>query len=357
LEVLDDIKYIKSQDKSDMLSLLTDFSNQCRDAVGMASSVNMPDNYRKVPFSNILFSGMGGSAFGAHLLLDYLKDELNIPAIVNRDYGVCGFVDKNTLAFFCSYSGNTEETISAYDEAKAKGASIIVITSGGKLIEKAKKDSFLYIKIPSGQPPRTALGYSFFSLLISFQKLGLIKPRKDEINKVISLLDDMSKRQLQVQILSDSNIAKQIACECKMRLPVIYGASSCLDAVVLRWKTQLAENSKVFSSINVFPEMNHNEIVGWQFPDNMLLNSIVVVLRDKCEHPRVSKRIDITNKILKDNDIKILEVNSQGNLLLSRLFSLIYIGDFVSFYLAILNKVDPTSIERIDYLKQKLSDI
>jgi len=356
LEILEDIDQIGRIDGSNMLSLLLKFPAQCKEAVKITQAIEIPEKYKN-SFSNILFTGMGGSAIGAHILICYLRDELDIPAIVNRDYTIPKFVREDTLAIFCSYSGNTEETLSAYEKAKRRTSNIVVLSSNGKLITNAQKDGFLNIQIPSGLPPRAALGYSFFPLLLLCSKLGLVKSKHDEINEVFEVLGKDCKHQIGLEIKSASNLAKQIAYKCHKKFPIVYGASDSLEAVVLRWRTQFSENSKSLSSTHVFPEMNHNEIVGWEFPEELLPYFIVIILRDSCEHPRVSKRIEITKKILEDNDIKTLQVFSLGNFLLSRLFSLIYIGDFSSFYLSILNRVDPTPVKRIDYLKRELAKV
>lgn len=352
---LDNISKMKDIDNNDMLSLLSDFFLQCKRIKERVKELEVPKEYKKKDFENVCFTGMGGSAIGAHLLKCYLKNELKLPAAINRDYTIPQFINKDTLAYFCSYSGNTEETLSCFHKAKQKTSNIIIVSSDGKLLEEAKRNNFFYIEIPTGLPPRAALGYSFFPLLMSFSKLGLISSKEEEIEKTIKVLRRMKEEKIGKEVDTDSNIAKQVALKCHRKIPVIYGASDCLEAVVLRWKTQLAENSKMFSTINTLPEMNHNEIVGWEYPEGLEQKFKVIFLRDKCEHPQVSKRIKISKKILQHNNIKTIEINSTGKLLLPRLFSLIYIGDFVSYYLAILNEEDPTPVKRIDYLKEQLA--
>ncbi len=353
--MLEDINYVGTIDKSNMLSLLSNFPQQCKEAVDTVKSLELHEKFKAMSFKNVLFAGMGGSAIGAHILIDYLKHELKIPAVVNRDYTVPNFVDSSTLAICCSYSGNTEETISAYDEIKKRTSNVIVITSNGKLLKKSEEDGFLHIRIPSGYPPRSALGYSFFSLLLLCDNVGLFKVNIKDVDETIEMLKYMCSEKLGLDVKYNSNLSKQIAYKCHRKFPIIYASSDYMDAVALRWRTQFAENSKMLSSTHVFPEMNHNEIVGWQFPDNLLSEFIALFLRDRCEHSQVSKRIEITEDILQDNGFEVVEINSLGDSLLARLFSLIYIGDFVSFYLSILNKVDPTPVKRIDYLKSKLS--
>ncbi|KPK39411.1 MAG: hypothetical protein AMJ78_08555 [Omnitrophica WOR_2 bacterium SM23_29] len=353
MKTLDDLREIEKLDKSDMLNLLLEFPTQCRHAVRIGELFSIPSPYRKV--NNIVFSGLGGSAIGADLIRSYVIDEIRIPMFVNRDYTLPNFVGKDTLFFACSYSGDTEETLSSYEEAKRKGAKIIALSSGGKLEAKSKNDGVPFISIPKGYPPRTALGYSFFPPLVVLSKYGFIPDKEEEINEAISGMSNLRGRILNPQIKVNKNCAKRLALDLRDKYIIIYAANRYVDSVVTRWKGQLAENSKALASSHVFPEMNHNEIVGWVNPKRLLKDFVVVILRDKGEHPRVARRIEITKAIIKKKS-KIIEVRSKGGGLLSRIFYLIYLGDFVSFYLAILNDVDPTPVDTITYLKRRLGN-
>ncbi len=298
-------------------------------------------------YKNIVFSGMGGSAIAADLLKDYLNNEIKIPIFVNRDYFLPNFVSSESLLFINSYSGNTEETLAVYEQAKRKKAHLIVISSGGELIKKAERDKISFITIPSGIPPRTALAYSFFIPLILLFQSGLISEKKEDIKETILILEKLKK-----EITGEKeNEAKKVSFSFLNKFPVIYTSNS-FAAVAIRLKQQLAENSKTLSSANFLPEMNHNEIVGWQFP-YLLKDFSVLFLRDKEENARIEKRFRISQEIIKEKT-EILEIWSKGESLLARTFSLIYIGDFISYYLALLNKVDPTPVEKIDYLKKQL---
>lgn len=355
-ELLDDVNNIGRVDSEDMLSLISGFSRQCKHALEINKASNPGKEYTDKNYKNILFCGMGGSAIGAHIILCYLRKELKIPAFLNRDYTIPEFVNEDTLCLFNSYSGDTEEILSAYEKAKEKKAAIVAVSSNGKLAGKCIKDGIFYIKLPTGYPPRSALGYSFSSLLMMLSKLNIIEDKQDEILEISFLLNDLRNKKLGLEICSRDNPAKQAACKLHGKIPVIYGASDPLEAVVTRWKTQFAENSKNLSFANVLPEMNHNEIMGYRFPKNFHCNVVAVFLRDKSEHERVSKRIEITEKMLNDNGVETIQFYSSGKSLLPRLFSLIYTGDFISFYLAVLNKINPTSVEKIDYLKKELSE-
>jgi len=351
---LDDLKIIKKYDKSDMLETIEGFPAQCRDAKKIGYGFDIPTSF-KTQYKNIVCTGLGGSAIGSDIARAYIAGESKTPLFVNRNYTLPDFVDEETLVIASSYSGNTEETISAYKDAKAKGARIIAITSGGDLQKLALRRGFPVLTIPKGYEPRCALGYSFFPLLIVLAKIGIVKYRPKDIDETISVLKILNDKKIGARVPEKNNIAKMIARSLCNKFPVIYAGQDHMDCVVTRWRGEISENAKTLSSGHVFPEMNHNEIVGWENPAKLLKDFVAVILRDSADNPRIAKRMDVTKKIIKKEGVKVIEVNSVGRGCLARMFSLIYIGDFVSFYLAILNKCDPTPVERITYLKKELA--
>lgn len=344
---------IKKIDKSGMLSLLLDFPLQLQHArdIAKASHISLVRN----DFKKIIFAGLGGSAIGADLVRSYLYFESKIPINVCREYELPAYVDDSTLAFISSYSGNTEETISAYRQAKEKGAHLIIISSGGSLKEYAQKDSTTFIEIPKGLPPRCALGYLSIIPLCLLSKLGMIKDVDVYINQTVELLEKLKNQNLNPRIARNDNIAKYVANKLFNKLAIIYSSSIHFDVAATRLRSQLNENSKSLGFSHLFPEMNHNEIVGWQNPGKLFKNLTVLMLRDKGMHHRVATRMDITKDILKKEGVSLLEIWSEGENLLSRMLSLIYIGDFASFYLAILYGIDPTPVDRVTYLKKQLA--
>ncbi|OGW76034.1 MAG: bifunctional phosphoglucose/phosphomannose isomerase [Omnitrophica bacterium RBG_13_46_9] len=350
---LDNMKDIIKIDRDNMLGLLVSFPKQCRDALAIGKKIRVKDRYKK-DYSDIVFTGLGGSAVGGDIIKGYAESEADTPIFVNRNYTLPKFVDKDSLVFAVSYSGNTEETLSAYAEAKKRRANVIVITSGGKLEELALKNGDMLIVIPKGYPPRCALGYIFIPSLIMLSKLGFVKDKSDEIRKVADLLDGMQKKKLSPGIKGGANISKEIAKKIHNKFPVIYAAER-MEGIATRWRGEFAENSKTLSSAHLFPEMNHNEIVGWMNPGALLKDFIAIVLRDKDDLAKVKKRMDITCAILKKEGFHVLEVENRVETLLGRMLSLIYIGDFASFYLAVLNRVEPTPVARITYLKKQLA--
>lgn len=352
----DSLKEIARYDISNMRALIESFPSQCAEARRIGEIFALPERYKRA-YRAIVCTGLGGSAIGADLVRSYIADEAAVPLVVNRNYTLPRFVDSSSLVIAASYSGNTEETLAAYRDARAKGAAIISVTSGGELRSLAERDGFPFLTIPAGFPPRCALGYSFFPLLILLTQLGVIKDQAKEIDATIALLKKVYAGELGCAVPERKNIAKKIAGELYRKYPVIYGGQDHIDAVVTRWRGQLAENAKTLSSTHLFPEMNHNEIMGWEYPAKLLKDFVAVILKDAADHPRVAKRMAVTATILKRARVKVITVPSKKGPLLARTFSLIGIGDFVSFYLAILNKRDPTPVERITYLKKELANV
>jgi len=345
---------IKKLDKSKMLDLLLDFPLQCRTARELAAKANIL--FAKRDFQRLVFAGLGGSAIGADLVRSYLFFESKIPIQVVREYDLPAYVDSSVLVFISSYSGNTEETLSSYNQAKQKGASIIAISSGGVLRDNCRRDNITFIEIPSGLPPRCSLGYLSIIPLAILAKLGLIRDLSASVDKTVSVLEELKRKKLNPSIGLKDNIAKYLANKLLNKFAIIYAGSIHFDIVATRFRGQLNENSKSLASTHFFPEMNHNEIMGWEHPKKMFKDLVVVMLRDRGLHPRIIKRMDITKEIISQEGVSVIEIYSQGEDLLSRIFSLIYIGDFISFYLAILYGIDPTPVQRVTYLKKKLAE-
>jgi len=341
---------VQRYDKSNMRKLLVDFPRQIEDAVRIGKSAKLP--FKGAAIRNIVVTGLGGSAIGGDLLRSYAADQLDVPFIVNRHYVLPEFVDANSLVIVSSYSGGTEETIAAHLDAKKRGARVVCISSGGETQRLAKKFKQPFLKIPKGYPPRTALGYSFFPSLLVLSALKLIPKNDKDIKETVDLLRRKGK---EYASLEKENGAMQIARQLYTKLPVIYSPADRFDTVNTRWRGQLAENAKVLAFGHVIPAMNHNEIVGWRVLQRHMSDMTVVFLRDRDEHPRIRERMRITKEIVGEFAHKIVEAQSEGKSLLARMFSLIYLGDWTSYYLALLNGIDPTPVRIIDYLKWELS--
>ncbi|OPX82566.1 MAG: bifunctional phosphoglucose/phosphomannose isomerase [Pelotomaculum sp. PtaB.Bin013] len=340
-------------DTTGMFAALEGLPDQCAKACWeLVEKVQFPEIKA---ISNVVVTGLGGSAIGGDLLRVYAAGRISVPIIVNRDYVLPKFVGSDTLVFAVSYSGNTEETLSAYAEARDRGASVVAITTGGKLGEAAKKDGFPVVEIPGGISPRAATGFLFIPTLKILNRLGLLSDVTEEINEMINLIGEMREK-LGPAVAETENLAKQIARRIHEKIPVIWGSAGTTEVVAQRWKGQINENAKSPAYWNVLPELNHNEIVGLEFPAEILKKIHIIILRDERDHPRVQKRIEITKEVIQKTVGGYTEVWASGNGVLARLYSLICTGDFTSVYLAALNGVDPGPVKVIDFLKRELQN-
>ncbi len=353
MQVLDDINEIKKIDQNGMYDLIYGFPSQFEDALNITEAVKLPD-WNTDQIKSIVVAGLGGSTIGGDLVRSYLAEKLNIPFFICRNYTLPNFVDDSSLVFISSYSGNTEETLSAYADAQKRKAKILTLSSGGKVKEKSLQHKITWVNIPKGFQPRAALGYSFVPILVMLERLGFVQGEKDQIIKTKDFLSS-NRSKYRMELPVEENPAKRIALELHKKLPIIYAATDHFDAVSTRWKGQICENAKMLAFNNVFPEFNHNELVGWKILSEYRDDLIVVILKDKEDHPRIKTRMEIVKGIIEKEGVKTIEVESCGETLLSRVFSLIQLGDFVSFYLAILNEEDPTPVKVIDFLKNELA--
>jgi len=354
-------------DKANMIELLEEFPQKMKDALRLGEEFSIPNNFspasasNSVPvpasaqnFQNIVVLGMGGSAIGGDLLSDYLADELSIPIVVIRGYDIPKFVDENSLVFAVSYSGNTEETLSTLKRCLEAKARIIALTSGGKLAVLARENNFPVIKVPAGIQPRAAISYLFFPILKALERLGLTIKRNEEIKETLNILQELSKEYGAKSPLKN-NFAKKVALRLYQHLPLVYSSEGLLEAVAMRWKTQINENSKWPCFWNVFPELDHNEIVGYEIENKINRQVKIIYLQDKEGLLRVEQRREITRKIIEDKVAEFIVCPTKGKGKMARMFSLIFLGDLASYYLAILNQVDPSPVACIENLKKELA--
>jgi len=351
-KILNDAEYMYQADTKEMFQSLAALAGQCNTACwDLTGNVDLP---AVEAISNVVVTGLGGSAIGGDLLRIYCLDKCQVPVVVNRNYVMPEFVGKDTLVFAVSYSGNTEETISAYLDARKRGATIIAITTGGKLKEMADGDGATVIPVPGGISPRSASGFLFIPTLRIMEKLGFLSGIAEEVEKLVDHLKKLHEN-LKPEIPVEKNSAKQMALKLYNRIPVIWGSSGTTEVVAQRWKGQINENAKSPAYWNVFPELNHNELVGFRFPEALLKQLHIVILRDDQDHPRVQKRIEISKNVISKTVAGITDVRASGGDLLARTYSLIYSGDYTSVYLAFLYGVDPGPVEAIDHLKNELA--
>ncbi|MEZ5015991.1 MAG: bifunctional phosphoglucose/phosphomannose isomerase [Flavipsychrobacter sp.] len=325
-----------------MKQLVQNFPIQLQEAIAIGQ------NYRfltaKKTFSNVVLTGLGGSGIGGSIIQNFVFDKLNVPFVVNKAYALPSFVGSETLVIVSSYSGNTEETLAAMKQAIKAKATIVCVTSGGKVAEMAKKKDLDCILLPAGMPPRSCLGYSMTQLLYILSHFKMIKGNFEKELK-------SSIKMMQTDLKGIQTKARALAKKLHGKLPIIY-TSADFEGVAVRFRQQLNENSKVLCWHHVIPEMNHNELVGWRDEAD---DKVVVILRNENDYERVQLRIEINKKIIKQYTKNIIEVYSKGNSYWERVFYLIHLTDWVSVYLAELRNQDPIEVNVIDYLKGALA--
>jgi glucose/mannose-6-phosphate isomerase len=347
---LDDSKIYQKLDPDGMLARIKELPMQCQQAWQSALSLTLPPDYKNV--NKVVVLGMGGSAIGGDLVRTLVQAEARIPIIIHRDYGLPAYVDEKTLLIASSYSGNTEETLSGFELALKTGAKKLAITSGGKLEKMAETHHVPVFKIEYKAQPRAALGFSFIPTLGILQKLGFITDKSAEVEETVNVLEKLSAK-LDEKSPIKSNPAKQLAQRFYGCLPVVYGAGIAAEAAH-RWKTQLNENSKAWAFYEVFPELNHNATVGFPLPKEVASKIRVVLLRSPTFSSRIKLRYEVTCELLKQSGVAHEFVDGEGKSPLAQMVSLVSFGDFVSYYLAILYKVDPSPVKFISYLKERL---
>lgn len=347
--VLDDRKEISRLDPGGMLALVQRLGAMTTDGWAAVSDLPLPT----VSPSAVVVTGMGGSAIGGDILHALLAPIASVPVITVRDYRLPAFVGRDTLVFACSYSGDTEETLAAYRLAHAAGAAVVAVTSGGALADLAAVDGNPVVRVPVGLPPRAALPYLLMPLLRVTGRLGIGGVTDPEVHEAATVLGELAEL-WGPETPSGRNPAKALAVAMEGAVPVVYASSPQFEPVARRWKTQLNENSKAFACWGTFPELNHNEMVGWEGVLGGHPRLHAVLLRDRDEEARSALRVEITRDLPLRRACGITEVWSQGNSLLSRLLSLVLFGDLVSVYMALLVGVDPTPVEIITETKRRL---
>lgn len=324
------------------------FTLQLADALKLGQSLDLDRPGSDI--RNIVVAGMGGSGIGANLVESLTFGRIPFPITVCKSYNIPQFVSPHTLFIASSYSGDTEESIAALNKALLKRAQVIVIASGGKLLDIAREYNLFYIQLPAGSnSPRAMIGHNMIALLNVFYHTNLIGAAFiKETENAIEFLDRGEKG-----IQSEAEL---IAKKLKGKLPVIY-CDSRLHAMALRFQQQLAENSKQLAHVNTFPEMNHNELEGWKFPENLMPMLQVIYLYSDHDHERVEKRMEVCREIFEKKSNPIIDVIGEGASLLEQYYYLIHLTDWISFFLAKENGVDPDPCESIMYLKSELDKV
>lgn len=344
MSIIDDLKYIHQKDTSDALGIAEKQWQQ------LEHEFDIPKLDYKV--ENIVFTGMGGSALAA--LLAKTWPGFTVPFEVTRGYHLPGYVGNKTLVVASSYSGNTEETISALHEAEKAGAHIVCVSSGGKLAEIAKDAGHLWVELPQAAQPRFAVLYSFKAFVTILERAGFVNnsSAEKEIHQTAQFLKGHLESWSPVHPASN-NIAKKLALDIIGLSPVVYGGPLMAPAAY-KWKISFNENAKNVAWWNEYPEFNHNEFLGWS-SHPIEKPYAVIDLRSSFEHERVQKRFDLTAKLLSGRRPAPHTIHAVGDTLLEQLLYTMALGDFVSLYMGLLNGLNPTPVELIEKFKVELS--
>ena len=348
-----DSEKITMIDKANMLDGLARFPEQIKEALTIAEEVQR-FNFLKI--DNVVVAGMGGSAISGDIMLSLFRDKLDVPLIVNREYDLPKWVNKDTLVVCISYSGNTDETLSSFKIASQKKCKILCISTGGKLQGLAEKRGIPFVKIPAGIQPRAATAYLLFPSIIFLKKIGLLKTAiETDIEETIAVITNfvtLNKK----EIPEEDNLAKQLAKKIFHTIPQIYGWR-IYTPIALRWRHQLNENSKIIARSDIVPECNHNDIVGWSGDPDVSKQFSCVLFRDKDEETiDMTTRLNFMRDLFYNTAGNVIEVSPKGKSQLAKMMYLMCLGDFTSCYLAVLRGIDPSPVDIITELKKRLAE-
>lgn len=341
---LDDKAFPTKYDKEGMIFVLDRFVDQCKEAIKTGERFDFPIT---TDIDQIIICGMGGSAMAGEIARRFAK----VPVFVNRSYDLPVFIDRHTSLVAISYSGNTAETLSSLAQGIERGAMMFCISSGGKMEEIARTRGIRFLKVPSSYQPRAAMGYLALPLLVTLSRMDLLK----DVGSWEDLLEGLDKVRTRCTytVPTKENPAKQLARTLSGRIPLIYGTVDNTDLVAMRWKTQFNENTKQPAFWNVFPELNHNEILAL-VRANLLANQYILLLQNDYDRRENRDRMEIMMTLFERYKVPFTEVKAEGESELAQILSQIYLGDYVSYYLALLNEVDPTPVVLIEEFKQAL---
>ncbi|MEN3010797.1 MAG: bifunctional phosphoglucose/phosphomannose isomerase [Candidatus Bipolaricaulaceae bacterium] len=334
-------KELLALDEGRMLQALRDFPEQIERALGLACRV--PNGIQG--FKNVVVLGMGGSAIAG----DFLARFATVPVTTVRDYVLPPWVNADTLLIGISYSGETEETLQAFREGLRRTKRAVALTTGGALAALCEEREIPWVPVPPGLPPRAALAFLLFPILGCFARLGYLRENPSRVSAALRPLRDACLPE------HNENPAQALAQDLCGKIPIVYGAGITAP-VAYRWKTQINENAKQPAYWMELPELCHNEIVGYELAGKLFPQGVVIFLRTAFDHPRVAKRVEILKEVLTARGLAFREVEGQGEDALAQALWLVHLGDWVSFYLALLNGVDPTPVRPIQELKRRLKE-
>jgi glucose/mannose-6-phosphate isomerase len=347
---LDDMGAFEQIDSQDMIGQINRLPDQLADAWELGQSLSLP-GFTGVRY--VLVAGMGGSAIGADLLASYAALRCSVPVIVLRDYHLPAWANgPETLVITSSHSGNTEETLSVFDQARGRGCRVLAITTGGKLAEiAAAQGQPVWIFVHSGQP-RAAVGYSFGLLLAAFTRLGLLPDPSMELKDALDAMRDQ-RESLKPETPVRFNPAKRMAGQLMGRTVAVF-AADFLAPVARRWKGQLAELAKAWGQFEEIPEADHNTLAGLDNPESILIQTFALFLTAPSNHARNRLRLEYTRQIMMTQAVNTDVIEARGSSSLAHMWTLLHFGDYTAYYLAIAYGEDPTPVEAIEMLKSEL---
>lgn len=351
--ILDNPETYERLDNTGFQGRIGDLPNQCLRAWADGLKFSLPDHYRNV--RNVVVTGVGGSAIGGELLGDLISVDGSSMVTVCRDYHLPSYLGSDSLVIVSSYSGNTEETLSAFYDAMRRGAKIVVVTTGGQLLELAHQENVPVFQIDYEGEPRTALGYSFLIPMAILQNLGLVISSEEDILEATDVLLSLSQR-LKSHVPLKDNPAKELAMSLHGKLIVVY-AGGMLCGVARRWKTQFNENAKAWAFAELLPEAGHNAIAGLKWPRRMGNKVCGLLLNSRSLHSNIKIRLQVIEELLGKSGVECRMIDGIGKSVLSQILSTVLFGDYASYYLALLNGEDPSPVPPLDYLKCRLSDL
>ena len=351
---IDDINQIKNLDKNNVLGSVEALGKQCRQAWENVNKITIKNNYSGI--DKVVVTGMGGSALGAEIIKALYFDRLKIPFEINRGYHLPKYVNQNTLVLLSSYSGTTEEVLSAAKEAESAGAKIMAISAGGELEKTAIEKGYDFYKIrpdfnPSGQP-RMALGYSVFGILGLLKMAGVIEIESGEIEGIIAVIEEVRKKN-GVETSTENNLAKQIAMKLKDKIPLVLAAEH-LSGNAKTFCNSINENAKTPATFYLLPEANHHLLESLKNPATNKNNLIFLLFLSDQYEPAIKKRFEITEKVIEQNGIEKIVIQENGETKLEEALWLVTFGSWVIFYLAMIYGVDPATIPWVDYFKNEM---
>lgn len=344
---LDSSGKIKEMDPQGMVEDLDTFPDQCKEAVSIGEEIKLPYDLKE--FDRALVTGMGGSA----IVGDLLARLLGFPVETNRGYHLPETARPDDLLIAVSYSGNTEETLSALKDGQRRGMESLCLSTGGKMEKYCNRESIPLVKIPTGHQPRASTGYMLFPLLKLFDRAGLAGTIDfAQLNEEIEGMADSWNS----SVPTEKNGPKKLAEEFVGKVPIIYGTKGNTRAVAYRWKTQINENAKQPAFWNVFPELNHNETVGYELGSELMSNGKVITLKNGLELERNELRMKIMEELFTDKGIDYAIARAPEGNKFTKIIGQVYFGDYFSVYLALLNQVDPSPVELIESFKTRLKE-